>query len=148
MFRTDARSAIAMVSLNVEPAVALLTYDVIVTDKVDRDTWQLFVVNTIMQLVEISNISTYGVKALFYINIDDAPRSSMFETFDEGSNHGPYTFSMTYAGDYTVTVTATDWNGVVSVQLKKVGGLEKARRESIRNRFKLRITVPIFCVQK
>ena len=36
MFRTDARSAIAMVSLNVEPAVALLTYDVIVTDKVEK----------------------------------------------------------------------------------------------------------------
>ena len=53
--------------------------------------------------MEISNISTYGVRALFYINVDDAPRSKMFDTFDEGSNQGLYTFSMTYAGDYTVT---------------------------------------------
>ena len=63
-------------SLNVEPAVTQLTYDVIVTDK----------------NVEISNINTYGVKALFYINIDSAPKSKMFDIFDQGSAMGPYDF--------------------------------------------------------
>ena len=63
-------------ALNVEPAVSQLTYDVNVVDK----------------QVTISNIDTYGVKALFYINIDSAPKSKMFDLFDEGANMGPYNF--------------------------------------------------------
>ena len=73
------------------------------------DRSEVYLAKTIFQSVEISNISTYGVRALFYINIDNAPRSKMFETFDEGSNQGMYTFSMTYAGDYTVTGISLYW---------------------------------------
>ena len=65
-----------LLSLNVEPAVTQLTYDVIVTDK----------------NVLIDTIDTYGVKALFYINIDSAPKSKMFDLFDEGLNLGAYSF--------------------------------------------------------
>ena len=56
-----------------------------------------------LQNVEISNISTYGVRAIFYMNIDDAPRTRMYANFEEGTSQLPYKFSMTYAGDYTVT---------------------------------------------
>ena len=92
-----------MVSLNIEPAVTTLTYDVLVTDKT----------------VLINNINTYGVKALFYINIDNAPKSKMFDLFEEGLAAGGYSFqgfnliiktdikfanfSVPFAGDYTVT---------------------------------------------
>ena len=65
-----------MVSLNIEPAVTKVTYDVVVAFK----------------NVEIKNIDTFGVKALFYINIDSAPKSKMFDLFDEGANMGPYNF--------------------------------------------------------
>ena len=65
-----------LLSLNVEPAVTQLTYNVLVTDKT----------------VQINTIDTYGVKALFYINIDSAPKSKMFDLFDEGSNLPAYSF--------------------------------------------------------
>ena len=65
-----------MVSLNIEPAVTTLTYDVVVADK----------------NVEINNINTYGVRALFYINIDSAPKSKMFDIFEEGLAVGSYPF--------------------------------------------------------
>ena len=65
-----------MVSLNIEPAVTQIAYEVVVAAK----------------NVEIKNIDTFGVKALFYINIDSAPKSKMFDLFDVGSNMGSYNF--------------------------------------------------------
>ena len=66
-----------MVSLNVEPAVTKLTYDVVVTGKD----------------VQIENMETYGIKALFYINVDSAPKSKISDSLIEGSAIGPYSFT-------------------------------------------------------
>ena len=79
---TNAMTALGMVSLNVEPAVTKLTYEVRIMDTSGLSG----------QSVELYDINTYGVKALFYINIDNAPKSKMFDGFNEGLLSGPYNF--------------------------------------------------------
>ena len=53
----------------------------------------------------MKNISTYGAKALFYININDEPPFILQETLAEGSSFSDPVYSNVFKipGEYTIT---------------------------------------------
>ena len=53
----------------------------------------------------MKNISTYGAKALFYINVNNEPPFKLLETLEEGSSLSDpvYTNEFKIPGEYTIT---------------------------------------------
>ena len=58
----------------------------------------------------MKNLSTYGAKALFYININDDPPFKFQETLAEGSELPDPFYSNTFKipGEYTITGRVSD----------------------------------------
>ena len=55
--------------------------------------------------INLKNLSTYGAKALFYINVNDDPPFKFQETLAEGSELPDPFYSNTFKipGEYTIT---------------------------------------------